>query len=331
MLELANLSNASFDTENLLDGRRARLEQLLKDCGLDGIEFLPCEEWNPELHPLEDIKGVHLRFWPNWLDFWRGDKKALWAEFGSDAAIQKVYGRSREDWLLQWRENFRQVGLCGASYGVFHIAQARTSELYQRRFSYTSAEVVEGAAELLNEIVDVLPSNCRLLFENLWWPGLTFLDSRLAGRLLEKVRHPLCGFMLDTGHLMNTNTSLHSEAEAVEYELQVLSDLGELHQHILGMHLHCSLSGTYVEQMKTRYGNKAVKPLDWQQTMDYVLRTDQHRPFRTLAAGRLVQAVRPLWLVHEFVQDSYADWKNKVDIQRVAMGKVDARQGALHR
>ena len=324
MLELANLSNESFDTKNLLGGKPQQLEQFLRECGLDGIEFLPCEPWNPALHPARYIKGVHLRFWPNWLDFWRGDKKALWAEFGSDAAIRRTYGKSREDWLLKWRENFRQAGSCGADYGVFHIAQARTSELYRRRFAYTSAEVVEASIELLNEIVDALPAHCRLLFENLWWPGLTLLEPWLAGRLLEKVRHPFCGFMLDSGHLMNTNTRLTSEAEAVDYELQVLDGMGELRQHILGMHLHCSLSGMFVEGMKHRQGRKAAAPLDWQQTMDYILRTDQHAPFRSTAVKRLVQAVYPRWLVHEFIQDSYGDWKNKVNIQRQALKETCA-------
>ena len=46
--------------------------------------------------------------------------------------------------------------------------------------------------------------------------------------------------------------------------------------------------------------------------MDYVLKVDRHQPFRTTAARRIVDAVQPRYLVHEFVPENYEDWENKL-------------------
>ena len=320
MLELANLSNESFDTKNLLGGKPQQLEQFLRECGLDGIEFLPCEPWNPALHPARYIKGVHLRFWPNWLDFWQGNTHELQREIGDKNKVRSLYGGSRRDWLELWRQNIRIAVSCGAQYVVFHVADARTSELYSRQFLHKDEEVVRAAAAVVNEVMGELPKECMLLFENLWWPGLTFQDPALAELLLKLTRHKNSGFMLDTGHLMNTNHSLGSEREAVDYVLKLMEKLGDLRNCIQGVHLHCSLSGSYVEAMRQEHAGSSGPLPDWQQVMDYILRIDQHKPFATAEAGRILSAIRPSWLVHEFIPTAYEDWEAKVACQRHSLG-----------
>ena len=322
MLELVNLSNASFDTENLLQGDGKKLQILLEQYRLDGIELMLCEPWDPVLHPAKDIQGVHLRFWPNWLDFWRGDQAALLQEFGSEAAWRQTYGNSREAWLEGYRENIRAAVRCGANYVVFHVAQARTSEIYTRQYDVTDEEVIEAALEMVNQVIDVLPESCRFLYENLWWPGLTFCQPELVQRLLDGTDHQNTGFMLDTGHLMNTNLLLRNEAQAVDYVLQTIEKLGEMKQRVYGLHLHRSLSGEFVRKTMRAYRGKEKKSLDWQQTFSYIARTDQHEPFRTDAVRKLIEEIRPEYLVHEFIQDSYADWQRKLEIQYKALGKA---------
>lgn len=322
MLELVNLSNASFDTENLLQGDGKKLQILLEQYRLDGIELMLCEPWDPVLHPAKDIQGVHLRFWPNWLDFWRGDQAALLQEFGSEAAWRQTYGNSREAWLEGYRENIRAAVRCGANYVVFHVAQARTSEIYTRQYDVTDEEVIEAALDVVNEITVDLPEKCYFLYENLWWPGLTFCQPELARRLLDGTQYPHTGFMLDTGHLMNTNLLLHNEQQAVDYVLSTIEKLGDMQQQIYGMHLHCSLSGDFVQKIQREQQGRAQKALDWQQTFSYIAGTDQHRPFQTHAVQRLIEKIQPAYLVHEFIQDSYEDWERKLDIQYEAMGKA---------
>ena len=71
-----------------------------------------------------------------------------------------------------------------------------------------------------------------------------------------------------------------------------------------------------VEAMRRTHPEKMDILPDWQQVMDYILHTDQHRPFVSGVAEPLLADLRPDWLVHEFIPASYADWETKVSCQR---------------
>ena len=53
--------------------------------------------------------------------------------------------------------------------------------------------------------------------------------------------------------------------------------------------------------------------------MEYVLQVDRHQPFQTDAARRIVDLVRPDYLVHEFIQRSRSDWEEKLQTQQSAL------------
>ena len=320
MLTLTNLSNADCDVENVLENDTDAIPAIMREHELDGIEFMICGPWDRVMHPPQYIKGVHLLFWPCWLDFWRGNHAALMEEFGSEENIRAYYGSLHVgDWIAAWKENLRQAAECQPQYLVLHVAHNRTSEMYTRAFAATDEDVIRATIELVNEIVCEIPEGCRLLFENLWWPGLTFCQPHLAAMLLEKVNYPAVGFMLDTGHLMNTNLDLRSEADGAAYVTKIYQNLGEVGKHVYGLHLHRSLSGSYVREMMHRHAG-SCDPLGWQTAMDYVVRVDRHEPFRTEAARRILDAVQPDYLVHEFLQRSRTDWEQKIRTQRRALG-----------
>lgn len=310
MLELVNLSNDTTDTEGLLGGSPAKLAAFLEKFHLDGIEFMCCAPWDQNFHPAGIIKGFHLWFWPSWLDFWLGNERALLQEFGSRENVESCFGDSREAWLAKWAGNFRQAAECGASYVVFHVAQARSSEIRCRRFAYSSKQVISAVLEFINQLADLLPEDTVLLYENLWWPGLDLTSPALVHELLAGTQHK-CGIMLDTGHLMNTNTRLCCESQAADYILRIVDSLGAAAGSIQGVHLHTSFSGEYVESERQRH-NQPEYNLPAGEIMDYVLKVDQHQPFRTAAARRIVDAVQPRYLVHEFVPENYEDWENKL-------------------
>ncbi|MGM9541034.1 xylose isomerase [Anaerovibrio sp.] len=314
MLELVNLSNDITDTEGLLGGSPARLAAFLEKFHLDGIEFMCCAPWDTSFHTPDIIKGFHLWFWPSWLDFWLGNEEALLQEFGSRENIENCFGVSREAWLAKWAANFQQAADCGAEYAVFHVAQARNSEIRCRSFAYNSAQIIEAVLDIINQLSTRLPSETALLYENLWWPGLDFTSPALVHELLSGTQHK-CGLMLDTGHLMNTNTRLCCEAHAADYILQMVDGLGADADHIRGIHLHASLSGDYVEREKQRHSHPEHH-LTAEEIMAYVLRIDQHQPFKTAAARRIVDAIKPEYLVHEFVPADYEDWERKLAQQQ---------------
>lgn len=316
MQQLVNFSNYSSDV-GLIDQNPEVLRMFLNHHHLDGMEMLLYGLWDHRLHRKEWVRGVHLRFWPCWLDFWRQNQQALLAEFGDMDGVKEYYGSDTpEGWLRCYGENFKQVKEVGAEYAVFHVSQATTAELFSGQFRYSDKEVIQATVEVVNELTKHLPPQVLLLFENLWWPGLRLLDQESTGMLLEGVRHPKVGIMLDTGHLMNTNPHLRNEEEGVEYILQVLEKLGPYRRYIQGMHLHCSLSGDYVKA----HQGKAPKEVTMTEIMKHVLEIDQHRPFQTKAARQLVQAVQPEYLVHEFMQGSLEDWWEKVYQQQEALG-----------
>lgn len=316
MLQLVNLSNYYTDI-NLIGHRAERLQTFLQHHNLDGLEMMLCAPWNAAVHRQEWIHGVHLRFWSNWLDFWRGDQEELLRQFGSVEQIKACYGSlDREAWLNGYRENIRAAAEAKAEYLVFHVGNVRPDELFQWRFSASSREVVAAAVEVINELAGTIPAETTLLFENLWWPGLTLKDKDLTALLLENVKHARVGLMLDTGHLMNTNPQLKTETEGIEYILEILYQLGEYRRCIRGIHLHRSLSGEYIINSRnvTRTDHTPAE------AMSHVMKIDEHLPFGIPEVQRIVEYIKPDYLVHEFVQNSLEDWGQKIDQQQQALG-----------
>ena len=317
MLQLVNLSNDPTDTEGLLGGSQERLQNFLQAHHLDGIEFMCCGPWDRSFHTPEMIHGFHLWFWPSWLDFWRGNEEALMEEYGSLSTVEAVFGTSPEAWLNSWQRNFQQAAECGAEYVVFHVAQARSSEVRCRQFAYNSAQVIEAVLEFINNLTLCLPEDIPLLYENLWWPGMTLLEPELARELLIGTNHA-CGLMLDTGHLMNTNVHLQNEQQGIDYILQVVAKLGDLADKIYGIHLHQSLSGRFTEEQRQRHTVPEYN-ISSGELMNYVLDVDRHQPFGTGAVKKIVAEIKPQWLVHEFVPKNFADWQSKLTKQQRAL------------
>ncbi len=336
MLELINVSSADCDIRNLPGGRPRGAEVLLRRHALDGIEFMICDAKDVRLFPQRIVHGVHLWFYPAWLHFWRGDSDLLARDYTAEE-VRAIFGASRAAWLARFRENLRMAGACGAAYAVFHVAHAGRGEIFSRRFFYDDRDVIEGTIEVVRELADALPETCTLLYENLWWPGLTFCDPMLAARLIEETPHARTGFMLDTGHLMNTNWALRTEEDGVRYVLDTIEGLARcdpaLAARIYGIHLHQSLSGAYARGIREAAlrGEMTDRPSP-EESIDYILRIDRHQPLRTPRAREIIDRVQPRWLVHEFIPADGADWAHKISVQRNAVwGTETARRGLLHR
>lgn len=317
MLELVNLSNYCMDTEQLIDHKKENLAKFLKDNQLDGIEMMFCQPWDKSLHEEKFIQGVHLNFWPSWLDFWRGDLKSVEEQLGSREAIVQCYGGlTRKDWLESYRENIVNARQTNAKYFVFHVSHTRTSEVFDWEFRASSEDVIDATIHLVNELAPEIPEDTMLLFENLWWPGLTLLDKRLVAKLINNVNHNNAGIMLDTGHLMNTNQQLKSQEEAIDYVINIVKNLGEYRKFIKGVHLHYSLSGEYVlNRIKKAIRTKPTSG----EIMEHILKIDEHLPFTTPKVKRIIEYIQPEFLVHEFMQSTREDWQNKLNMQKQAL------------
>lgn len=330
MLELVNLSNIPHEVETLLGGEKAVLDDFLARHHLDGLELFLYGPRDERFFPASLVHGVHLRFWPAWVSFWRQDAAKMARDYGGDADVIKAFGsRSVEEWVEVWRENIRSAVIAGAKYLVLHVSEAPMSELSARPFTtITDEEVIDATLELVAVLATEIPADCRLLFENLWWPGLTFRRPDLAERLVIRSKHQNCGFMLDTGHLMCTNLSLTSEAEGADFVVAAYEALGSLKEKVYGLHLHQSLSGSYVRAMREAHRGERW-PTEIGEIMDYIAQVDWHRPFSTSAVRRIVDAVRPDYLVHEFLPASFPEWEEKVHTQRRALGWEQPQEFSL--
>ena len=278
------------------------LQAELNRLGCDGLEGVwGGEEFPPDL-PAELVVGYHLTFYPDWLDLYRDDRPALIRKFGSLDTARRFYGGLGPETLLeQYRQDLDRATALGAEYVVFHVSDVSLEEGYTYQWLHSSAEVIDGAVEVINTILAGRDRPFAFLVENQWWPGFTFTEPEETARLLDGIRCPDKGIMLDTGHLMNTNTALRTQEEGAAYILEVLDRHGSLAGAVRGVHLHQSLSGAYVqahtgmlptglpEDYLARFG----------ESYGHILYIDQHRPWTSPAILSVLERLSVRWLTHE--------------------------------
>lgn len=305
-------------------GSWENLRQDLQDLGCHGVEGVWSGEDIPADFPRELITGYHLTFYPDWLDFYRDDRAALARKYGSLKAAWAFYGgRGPETLLAFYRADLERALSLGARYMVFHVADVSIEEGYTYRWLHSDAEVIEAAAEVINLLLSAGEGPFEFLLENQWWPGFTFTQPQLTAALLDKVRYPRKGLMLDIGHLMNTNLSLSSQAQAAAYINSQLDSHGELCRYIRGVHLHHSLSGDYVKRHTGKPPEKL--PPDPAQrfgvSYSHIQYIDQHRPWTDPTAAQLVERIDPAYLTHELAANSRRERYQAVCRQIAALGK----------
>lgn len=289
------------------------LHQIVGELGVDGIEQF-VYSLQPESNRYADITvGVHLHYWPYWLDFWLKKAKRLKQEFRNIHERNRYFqeAMSCEEWLSVIRRNIIAAVAQRPEYLVWHVAEANNEEIFTYAFNYSDREVLTAAAEVFNSVADEIPSELPVLFENLWWPGLRLTDVRNVKYFFERIQRDNVGIMLDTGHLMNTNQRLRSEAEGADYVCRVYEKLGDYRELVRGVHLSCSLSGSYVRTMDHLVPEKLTPEVVWQ----HIVRLDQHKPFTTAAARKILQTIQPEYVVHEVGYESMGDLRKQLPIQ----------------
>jgi len=316
LLRLCSFSTCREDLD-VINGSGAVLKEFLAQHRLDGLELMICGEEIPAYIPVEKVYGVHLSYWPTWLDFWCHNSAELQREFGSAEQVASYYGSTDPKVLVErYRHEIGRAVKLGAKYAVFHVSHARKEEVFSYRFHYDDAAVVTAAIELLNAVFAGFEPDIEVLLENLWWPGLTFLQPQLVEKALTEINFQRIGLMLDTGHLMNTNLNLASQRQGIEYVLQTVENLGSLQRYIRGVHLHYSLSGNYVRKKINEPGGR----YDADATLAHVLAIDQHLPFSDREVRRIIDRIQPGFLVHEFTFRNREKWSEYIRIQNEALG-----------
>ncbi len=302
--------------ENELQQSGITLQQIAEKMGVDGIEqFIytlePCDAAYKDL-----TVGVHLNYWPYWMDFWLKKAKRLKQQFRNIRERNKYFkdAMSCDEWLAVIRRNIAAALEQKPEYLVWHVAEANNEEIFTFAFNYSDREVLTAAADVFNAVSDEIPAEIPVLFENLWWPGLRLTDARNVKYFFERINRKNAGIMLDTGHLMNTNTKLKNEADGAEYICRIFDKLGEQAALVKGVHLSCSLSGGYQRGLTHQLPEKIDVETIWR----HITNIDQHKPFRTKAAKQILDCIQPQYVVHEVGYDSLKDLQEQLPIQMEA-------------
>lgn len=300
------------------------LSAALAACGCAGVEGI----WGGEdLAPVPRACriGYHLTFWPDWVDFWNGDRAALTAKFGGEAAWRSFYGgpEGRETLLRGFRADLDRAVAWGAEYVVFHVSDVSIEEGYTYRWLHSDRQVLEAAAQCIQGMLEGRTGDFAFLVENQWWPGFSFTAPEETKWLLDAIPWEKKGIMLDTGHLMNSNVKLQNQEEGAAWILSCLDRHGDLARYVKGLHLHQSVSGAYVRAHTGALPGDL--PQDYIQrfceSYQHILQIDTHSPWTSPAVRRVVDRVGPEWLVHELSCTGRADREEKVRTQRAALGR----------
>ena len=204
-----NITTCSEDTDRYES--RSDLQAFFHSFGLDGLEVLEAGPDNRELIDPKDTIGVHLRYYSGWMDFWTGNFPRLMEEYQTKENWVQIYGGETKDALVEaYKRNIRFANSMKPEYLVFHVSECTMAESMYRKYLYTDEQVCDAVIDLLNQVVEEIEGTPWLLLENLWYPGLTMEQPEMVARLLQGVNYPKTGVMLDTGHLMHTNTEQHS-------------------------------------------------------------------------------------------------------------------------
>ena len=319
MLITTNFTNTGEDVGRYRDGDDLR--GFCRAHGLDGLELMPVGDLALRGIPAELVVGVHLSFPGSWYDFWVGDEAALLREYGTLETVRQVFGGDgREALLSGLRRQLDFARRLGARYVVFHASNVTLPEATSYRFEHDDEAVCLAAADIANRLTDGVDGP-EFLVENLWWPGLTMTRPEVTRALMEALRMPGKGIMLDTGHLAHMNLDLRTQAGAVDWILRQLDAHGELCRWIRGMHLHQSLTGDVVREMLEKgvpRGNGYSE--DYGNYFQYLFGIDRHEPFDVPEARRLVERVAPEYLTHELITRSRLEHEAALDRQRAAIG-----------
>ncbi len=325
-----NLTTCEDEADFLADEteKRRQLE------GYDGLELQVLDDPPEGLIDPDLVVGLHMACVPCWYDLWTENEAGLLEEFGTLEDAEKYYGGPlcRKTLLDKFRRDLFYAEKFGAEYLVFHIAESRVLESFTEDYRRTDEEICRACADMLNILFEGRTDGPLLLLENLWQPGMNLRRPAITRDMLASVRYPRKGIMLDTGHLMNANTAVRTQAEGLAWIHAVLNaheKAGvDLQRAARGIHLNASVSGEYARRMQKDppiltgpYSERTAK-MFW-----HVFERDQHRPFTAPGVKQLVSRIAPDYVTTELITTGPDDRRAKNDQALAALRAEPAFSG----
>ncbi|PHV72051.1 xylose isomerase [Sporanaerobium hydrogeniformans] len=291
---------------------------------IDGIELGLTSTYPIDRIPQGLVEGVHLSFYPMWLDFWRGDTEKVTSILGSRDALLAYYGGEKKEVMVtSYKAQYERAKALGAKYMVFHVSHVLIEDTFTFKYDYTDEEVMEAAVELINTVFED-EQGPTLLFENLWWPGLNYMDPKLTASFLDKITYRNKGFLLDVSHLILTNPQIKTEEQAYIYIKKVVEALGTTKDSIKGVHLNKTLPKYYMQRDHS-YMLKKYQEAKQGYARDTILKNhirqlDGHQPFDHPIAKKIIELIQPEFCVYETAPNSRHELAYFIKKQNKALG-----------
>lgn len=295
-----------------------KLSNFLSEHNIDGIEGILYNPGNIDEIPNNLVKGLHLIYWPMWLDLWTNNQSRLLDEFINYENIKNYYGfTTKKGFINKYHQEFEMAKKLSCEYMVYHVSQISIEETYNLNFSYDDLFVLDETAKLVNQVFK--GDGPMLLFENLWSPGLTFLDQKKAIYFLDQINYMNKGFILDISHLLITNRSISSYDEAIEYLLNILNKNKIILPYIKGIHLNKSSFLPYIRENHNKKAEISIAKKDFMEKLinvyKHISKIDTHVPFIDERINQIIDLINPEWVVYEFLPKNITDWATMLDDQ----------------
>ncbi|ADL12302.1 sugar phosphate isomerase/epimerase family protein [Acetohalobium arabaticum] len=304
---MRELFNFSVYTLEWFENDWQQVVDFCQEQGFAGIELLSAgldrNQAKDEI-PNDLIKGMHLSYYLNWLPLTSTEYNKL--------DLDKV--------IADYREELELASELDVDYVVFHASSVKSEDVFREDFTYSDSTILSEIVEVVNKVMAGMDVEFKLLFENLWWSGLTFLDKKEALEFIHQVDYENVGFLVDTGHLMNTNPKLSTEAEGLDYLERILIEFQDTADLFYGVHLHKSLSGSYRQQNQDRLYDEFKSSQDYEEKVkvvrEFISNVDQHLPFRDESPIEVLDLIKPDYVTHEFTCYEKEEFIQFLQIQR---------------
>ena len=303
---------------------RADMDKFIKDCLCDGVEVIRGGDDTTDIYCKDNVVGVHLYFYPNWVDFWNSDIPKLEKQFGKREVWEEYYrAKNRQEFLLPYQADMDYAEKMGAEYAVFHVNDVSNEEIFTYEWVHTNEQVIRAAAEVVNELTRGKNYHFKLLFENLFTPGMMLLNPNETELMLSLTDYENKGLLIDTGHLMCAPQNIVDEEQGIDFVLSTVKNHGELAKYFKALHLHKSTSGNVIAELK----KKNIVPEEdfydrFTQSYTIILDIDQHRPLTSPRAQEILELVEPEYVIHEVSAKNREEKLKNVLTQMKALGRI---------
>ena len=288
----------SYSVYQDLEDLSPQLGSLLSEIRCDGLELLTSHDpVDPAFK--QYAVSVHLPYSTDWLAAWEGRAYEMSDYFSK----YYMYGKDREDVISTVRNMIEVAAPLEPAHGVIHACNISIPDLMKRNYPGDCESILRKFCEMINTVVSGFPKGeppFKLVFENLWWPGLR-LQSDSDYRILERnIEFENWGICLDTGHLMNTLPGIYTEQDGIEALLRIFDGYSQdLKDAISAMHFHYSASAHYRETFEEKFYEGGPVTDFISGAYHHIVTLDQHLPFTDPACRQLIESINPELVIHE--------------------------------